>query len=196
MARAMATIAPARKADGRATQATNPKTIGLGSGRFIGITVGSDPAGCTLGSSPPQEGTMDLEATVRRLYDLINAGDIDGFASLLADDVVEHEVMPGLEPTKDGVTTLFKMQLAAFPDMKMHVEDVFTSGKKGVARVRYTGTHQADFMGMPATGKSVDVQLIDIFLFGEDGLVNEHWGVMDSMLMMQQLGLAPAGPPA
>ncbi len=31
-------------------------------------------------------------------------------------------------------------------------------------------------MGMPATGKSVDVQLIDMFRFGDDGLVHEHWG--------------------
>jgi Predicted ester cyclase len=51
-------------------------------------------------------------------------------------------------------------------------------------------------MGMPATGKSVDVQLIDIFAFGDDGLVREHWGVIDLMAMMQQLGFVPAGPPA
>jgi predicted ester cyclase len=49
---------------------------------------------------------------------------------------------------------------------------------------------------MPATGKSVDVQLIDIFAFGDDGLVREHWGVIDLMAMMQQLGFVPAGPPA
>jgi steroid delta-isomerase-like uncharacterized protein len=142
------------------------------------------------------ESTMDHAATARRLYDLINAGDIDGFASHLAVDFVEHEVTPGLAPTKDGVKTFFQMQRAAFPDLHMNVEDVVASGEKGVARVRYTGTHRGDFMGMPATGKSVDVQLIDMFRFGEDGLVHEHWGVIDLMAMMQQLGLAPAGPPA
>ena len=51
-------------------------------------------------------------------------------------------------------------------------------------------------MGMPATGKTVDVQLIDMFTFGDDGLVREHWGVIDLMGMMQQLGVVPAGPPA
>ena len=45
-------------------------------------------------------------------------------------------------------------------------------------------------MGMPATGKSVDVQLIDIMRFGDDGLVREHWGVVDTLAMMQQLGVA------
>ena len=47
------------------------------------------------------------------------------------------------------------------------------------------------FMGMPATGKSVDVQLIDIIRFGDDGLAHEHWGVFDALGMMQQLGAIP-----
>jgi steroid delta-isomerase-like uncharacterized protein len=139
---------------------------------------------------------MDHAATARRLYDLINARDIEGFARHLGDDFVEHEETPGLAPTKAGVEAFFRMQLAGFPDMHMHVEDVISSGDKVVARVRYTGTHRGEFMGMPATGKSVDVQLIDMFRFGDDGLVREHWGVLDALAMMQQLGVVPTGPPA
>ena len=48
---------------------------------------------------------------------------------------------------------------------------------------------------MPATGKSVSVQLIDIVRFGDDGLAREHWGVFDMMSLMTQLGAMP-GPPA
>ena len=139
---------------------------------------------------------MDHAATARRLYDRINAGDISGFSEHLADDFVEHEVTPGLAPTKAGVQDFFRMQLAAFPDLHFAAEDVFASGEKAVARVRYTGTNKGAFMGMPATGKSIDVQLIDIMCFGDDGLVHEHWGVIDAMAMMQQLGVVPAGPPA
>jgi len=138
----------------------------------------------------------DHAATARRLYDLINAGDIGAFSEHLSDDFVEHEKTPGLAPTKAGVKDFFRMQLAAFPDLRMNVEDVFASGAKVVARVRYTGTNRGEFMGMPATGKSVDVHLIDVFLFGDDGLVREHWGVMDALAMMMQLGAVPAGPPA
>ena len=134
---------------------------------------------------------MDHSATLRRFYDLINAGDIDAFSDLLSDDFVEHEVTPGLAPTKDGVRAFFQMQHAAFPDMRMDAQDVLASGDKVVARVRYTGTHKGDFMGMPATGKSVDVQLIDILRFGDDGLAHEHWGVMDALGLMEQLGLVP-----
>jgi steroid delta-isomerase-like uncharacterized protein len=139
---------------------------------------------------------MDHAATARRLYDAINAGDIGAFAEHLANDFVEHEVTPGLAPTKEGVKQFFGMQIAAFPDLHMEVQDAFGSGAKVVARVRYTGTNKGDFMRMPATGKKVDVQLIDMFLFGDDGLVREHWGVIDLMAMMQQLGAVPAGPPA
>jgi len=139
---------------------------------------------------------MDHAATMRRAYDLISAGNIDGFGDLVADDFVEHEETPGLEPTKEGVKQFFRMYRAAFPDLRMEPQDVLVSGDKVVARVRATGTHQGEFMGMPASGKSFDVQLIDIIRFGDDGLVHEHWGVFDALAMMQQLGAIPGPPPA
>jgi predicted ester cyclase len=51
-------------------------------------------------------------------------------------------------------------------------------------------------MGMPPTGKRIDVNLIDIMRFNEAGMVCEHWGLMDMLSMMQQLGAIPEGPPA
>lgn len=139
---------------------------------------------------------MDHAATARRLYDLVNAGDLERFGDALAADFVEHEETPGLAPTKDGVLEFFRMNRAAFPDMHMHVEDIVASGDKVAVRLRLTGTHQGEFMGMPSTGRRLDVQLVDIHRFGEDGLVHEHWGVMDALAMMQQLGAMPGGPPA
>jgi len=138
---------------------------------------------------------MDHAATMRRMYDLLNAGDVDGFGDLLAGDFVEHEELPGLEPGKEGVKAFFRMYIAAFPDLRMSAEDVLASGDKVVARARVTGTHQAEFMDIPGTGKSIEVQLIDIIRFGDDGLAHEHWGVFDVMRMMQQLGVVPEGPP-
>jgi steroid delta-isomerase-like uncharacterized protein len=138
---------------------------------------------------------MDHAATMRRMYDLISAGDVDGFGDLLADDFVEHEVSPGLDPTKEGVKTFFRMYISAFPDLRFDAQDILVSGDKVVARARATGTHRGEFMGMPATGKSVDVELIDILRFGDDGLVHEHWGVFDVLGMLQQLGAIPEGPP-
>lgn len=141
---------------------------------------------------------MDNVATMRRIYELLSAGDIDAFGELIADDFVEHEDTPGLEPTKEGVLQLFTLYRASFPDMRMELDEALPSGDKVVGRVRATGTHSGEpFMGIPASGKSIDVQLVDIMGFDDDGRICEHWGVMDSLSMMQQLGAIPAmTPPA
>ena len=141
---------------------------------------------------------MERVAAMRRLYELINAGDIDGFGDQLADGFIEHDAAPGMEPTTEGVKQLFRMYRASFPDLRMDVEEVLPSGDKVVGRIRATGTHTGEaFMGLPASGKSVDVQLIDITRFDDDGLAREHWGVFDALSMMQQLGAIPAmAPPA
>jgi len=138
---------------------------------------------------------MDHTNSIRRLYDLINAGDLDGFGRQFADDFVEHNELPGLPPTKAGVLQNFQMLLSAFPNLRMEVQDVVTCGDKAVARVRVSGTHQGEFMGLPATGKSATVDLIDITRFGDDGLAREHWGVVDMLALLQQLGIIPAAPP-
>jgi steroid delta-isomerase-like uncharacterized protein len=143
-----------------------------------------------------KEKIMDHTVSIQRLYDLINAADIDGFGQQLADDFVERNEVPGIPPTKAGVVQYFQMLLAAFPDFRMEVEDVIASGDKAVARLRVTGTHQGEFMGIPATGRSANVDLIDITRFGDDGLAREHWGVVDQLALMQQLGVIPAAPPA
>jgi steroid delta-isomerase-like uncharacterized protein len=134
---------------------------------------------------------MDHNNSIQHLYELINAGDIDGFGQQLADDYVEHDEIPGRPPTKEGVLQYFRFMLAAFPDMRMDVQDVIASGDKAVARLRVSGTHMGDFAGIPATGNPVSVNNIDIFRFSEDGLACEHWGVVDQLAMMQQLGVIP-----
>jgi steroid delta-isomerase-like uncharacterized protein len=139
---------------------------------------------------------MDHTNSIQHLYDLINAGDIDGFGRQLADDFVEHNENPGVPPTKAGTVQYFKMMVSAFPDLRLDVQDVIASGDKAVARVRVAGTHRGEFMGIPATGKSTSVNLIDITRFGDDGLAREHWGVVDQLALMQQLGVIPAAPPA
>lgn len=139
---------------------------------------------------------MDHSAVMRRAYELINAGDIEGFGSLLADDFVEHEELPGFASTKQGTLGFFRMMRAAFPDMRMNVEDVIAGGEKAVARVVVNATHEGEFMGVPPAGKSIDVKLIDIMRFDDAGLVCEHWGIIDMLSLVQQLGIVPAGPTA
>ena len=138
---------------------------------------------------------MDHSATMRRSYELISEGDIDGFGRLVAEGFVEHEDSPGLPATKDGVLQFFRGYRAAFPDLRMDAEEVIASGDRTVARVKASGTQEGEFMGMPPSGRRVEVQLIDIMRFDDDGLIAEHWGVVDMLSMLQQLGALPQGAP-
>jgi steroid delta-isomerase-like uncharacterized protein len=159
-----------------------------------GSTVdGSSHAGWNLDES---EATVDHAATMRNTYDRINAGDIAGFGELLANDFLEHEGVSGLPATKEGTLDFFHTLLDAFPDLRMNVEDLIGERDRSVARVKLTGTHRGSFQGIPPTGASVDMQLIDIMRFDDAGLVCEHWGVADMLSLMQQLGVVPADPPA
>jgi steroid delta-isomerase-like uncharacterized protein len=137
---------------------------------------------------------MDHAASARRFYDRINSGDLDTVIELLADDFVDHEELPGFVPGREGVRQLFTMFQTAFPNMRWEAEDVFAAGDKVAARIRVTGTNEGELMDMPASGRSISVQVIDIIRFGDDGLAHEHWGVFDMMSMMQQLGVAPGVP--
>ena len=135
----------------------------------------------------------DMPDVIRNLYDAVNAQDAERMLSLVADDFVEHEdlpIPPG-DSDRHRVAQMFTSLFAAFPDLTMTVEDTVVEGEKAACRFRMTGTHQGSFMGIPATGRSVDMPGIDMFRIA-DGLVAEHWGVMDNMAMMQQLGIAPA----
>ena len=82
---------------------------------------------------------------------------------------------------------------AASSDFRIDVDDIIVDGEKVAVRMRMSGTHKGDFMGMPASGKRFSVAGIDVMRM-VDGKALDHWGVMDTMAMMQQLSLegAPA----
>ena len=136
---------------------------------------------------------MDHAAAMKRLYERINAGDIDGFGELLAEDFVEHEEMPGLEPSKEGVKQLFHMYRAAFPDLRMEPQDVLVSGDKAVARVRATGTHQAAFLN--ARHREERRCPVDRHHpVWRRRPCSRTLGVFDALALMQQLGAIPQTP--
>ena len=67
---------------------------------------------------------------------------------------------------------------------------MLAKGDKVVSYITMSGTQKGPFMDMPASGKKFSVKGIDIVRF-KDGKAVEHWGVTDSMAMMQQLGAVP-----
>jgi predicted ester cyclase len=143
-----------------------------------------------------EEQAMSIEqnkAVVRQLLDeVFRRGDVTRVDFYLAPSFVEHEELPpGIPGGSEGVKALTTMLHAAFPDFGITIDDVIAEGDRVVVRQTWSGTHQGEFMGIPPTGRRVSFGVIDILRMA-DGRCVEHWGQMDSMGLMQQLGANPA----
>jgi steroid delta-isomerase-like uncharacterized protein len=131
----------------------------------------------------------DNKAAARRFYEeVINGRDLDVIDELVTSDTVDHTFSsPGVEATKQ----FFSMLHQAFPDLHAEVHDVIAEGDLVAARVTNSGTHQGDFVGIPATGRQARVTGVDFFRM-RDGKQAEHWGGPDMASLLQQLGVMPA----
>lgn len=131
----------------------------------------------------------DYKSLARDMYDSMTGNvDVDVMVDrFMAEDFVEHEAIPGMDNTRDTPRQLFKMMLAAFPDFRARVHELLQDGDKVVARVTFSGTHDGEFMGVPASGNRVEWSVIDIIQFRDDQAV-AHWGVMDLAGAMAQMG--------
>jgi steroid delta-isomerase-like uncharacterized protein len=132
------------------------------------------------------------KATFRRLHDAINTGDAELISSTI-DEVTEPDVLirtplPVEETGAPAIKEVFARLRRAFPDLHITVEDLVGEGDKVVSRNSVTGTHQGEYMGVPATGKSVTYKEIFIFRF-VDGRIAETWGIVDVFSQLQQLGV-------
>ncbi len=67
---------------------------------------------------------------------------------------------------------------------------MIAEGEKVAVRDVFKGTHQGNFMSIPATGNRVVMQAIHVYRFSE-GKLAEHWVARDDLGMMQQLGMIP-----
>jgi steroid delta-isomerase-like uncharacterized protein len=133
----------------------------------------------------------DAKALLQRFYTEVSAGNVGVIDELVADDMIEHEEFPGIEPNKEGVKQFFAMFRSAFPDLRMEAHEIVVEGDLLCVRGTMSGTHQGEFMGMPASGKHFEVEGFDMVRV-RNGQFAEHWGVFDTMTMMQQLGAVPA----
>jgi steroid delta-isomerase-like uncharacterized protein len=130
------------------------------------------------------------KAQFQRLYDeVINAGDFDRADLYITPDRPDHDpyLPPEMTRDREGFKLFFRQFRAAFPDQKFTIEFMVAEDDKVTAIGTVAGTHQGNFMGMPATGKPFNIRNIDICRFNADGLIAEHWGLIDRATMLQQL---------
>jgi steroid delta-isomerase-like uncharacterized protein len=138
--------------------------------------------------------TQENATVVRRFVEeVITRGDIDSAARFVWEDVVEQVPLPGQGPGLEGLKDILRGMRSAFPDLNFAIHEQVAEGGKVASRFEWTGTHQAEFLGVPATGRQVRVWGIVIDRL-EEGRIKDTRIIMDTLGLMMQLGVFP--PPA
>jgi steroid delta-isomerase-like uncharacterized protein len=137
----------------------------------------------------------DVRTLSQRFADeVLNAHDLgDALTELVAEDFVEQNPLPGQGPGRAGLRDVLGGMNAAFPDIHWDARDVLVEGDRVVTLSFWTGTHQGEFMGIPATGRRVSVEAWTLDRYQHGQLVNSRI-IMDVVGLLGQLGAIPAQP--
>lgn len=138
-------------------------------------------------------------SAVRRFFETLSADPdvlLKAIDDLLAPELVTHgdalfpqPVAHGTEGLKQGLTG-FK---AAFPDITATIQQIFAEGSKVMTRVQLVGTHENEWMGVPATHKEMTWTATQIMRFNDEGKAVERWVIEDQFGVLQQLGRVSLG---
>lgn len=139
--------------------------------------------------------TRDNCSVVRRfIEETINQGRMESAAEFVWEDVVEQVPFPGQGPGLEGLKDVLRGMRNAFPDLHFGIEEQIAEGDKVLTRFEWTGTHRNEFLGVPATGRSVKVwgMVMDRL---QGGRIKETRILMDIFgLMMQMDAIGPKSP--
>jgi steroid delta-isomerase-like uncharacterized protein len=143
-----------------------------------------------LSVAPPIARADAAEIPVR-FADALTAHDLERFAALFSEDVVNHQLSaaappPAGTPAKKATLAFFAGRLAGLPDLKVSIETGLAAGEKVAASFVYEGTHQGVYFGVQPTGKKLRFTSCDIFRV-VDGVIVEHWGMGDIAGVLAQL---------
>jgi steroid delta-isomerase-like uncharacterized protein len=128
---------------------------------------------------------------VRRfIEETINQGRIDSAVQFVWEDMVEQVPFPGQGPGLEGLKDVVRGMRAGFPDLYFSVDEQIAEGDKVVTRFEWTGTHQGEFLGVAATGRSVKVWGVVIDRL-DSGRIKDTRIIMDTLGLMMQLGVFP-----
>ena len=125
------------------------------------------------------------KAIVRKVVEAANTRDLEVMDELVAPDFVDHKrQLQGLEALKQWAAMIYK----SFSDFHETVEDIIAEGDKVWVRIKVTGRHTGEFLGLAPTGKKFTETSVDIFRIVNGKLV-EGWSVTDELDFLKQLGL-------
>jgi predicted ester cyclase len=114
---------------------------------------------------------------VRFNKEVIEQGNEATFHDLMAPDFVNRSAAPGVPTGPEGMLFTFNRVLRpAFPDLSVEIHDQVAERDKVTTRKTIRGTHRGELLGIPPTGKRVEIDVIDIVRLA-NGRYAEHWGV-------------------
>ncbi len=132
------------------------------------------------------------KAAVRRIpLEVFNEGRLEVIDQVVDEGYVEHVPLPpGLPAGRAGLKAFVSGIRSAFPDFKYTVMHELGEGDLVVQHLTASGTMRGDFAGMPASGKHAAWNEVHIARVA-NGVLAEHWAVIDQLGMLQQLGFVP-----
>lgn len=127
------------------------------------------------------------KANYLRAKELFNQNKIDECVLHYA---TEHEIKSKpSEKGRDGIRAFLNGLHQTWPDIQIEVEHVVAEDAWVMGRSIATATHTENVLGVPPTNKQIVATFWDLHLFDDDGLMIETWNLIDSLAIMQQLGI-------
>lgn len=105
------------------------------------------------------------------------------------DSWIDHTSPPGMNDL-NALKGFFDLLTSAFPDLTLEIPKAIVDGNDVAYLYVLSGTHQGDFMGVPASGKKINIKGMTMLTM-EEGKCAQAWGVLDMMSLMQQIGAIP-----
>ncbi len=102
-------------------------------------------------------------------------------------DYVYHGNGEMADLTRDEWSRFVRGMKEAFPDMYIHVDELFTSGDRLCYRMTVSGTNKGELLGLPPTNRKISIRTIGIMRF-RDGKIVEEWENYDELGMLRQVG--------
>ena len=128
-------------------------------------------------------------AMMRKSYEEWNKGNPGFFMESTTPDYVYYSPSGNPNPnTREDAVESVKLIWKGFPDASFSIVDIMADGDKTVTRFVIRGTHEGEFMGIPATGKKSETSAIHIFRL-RNGKIVEQLEELDMLGVYQQLGM-------
>ncbi len=134
----------------------------------------------------------DHKRLARDYFTAFRDSDAVWWDRFIAPDFVRHD--PGLDfevRGPAGVAKLGRMLHAGLADIALPIDEVIAEGDRVLVRLRMLGRHTGALMGVPASGRAIDIAVMDYFRVG-DGRLAEHWALMDNLTLLKQIGAVAA----